>query len=75
LIIQMGEYPKWNWSKFWIHFFCGALLGAFGGCRAWSRSSSALSTSFTPGIMYIVGGALVLGLIAGAASYTGWDER
>jgi hypothetical protein len=71
----MEQPHKRDWFKFWVHFFVGALLGAFLGFRAWGRSSYAFSTSMLPGAAFIGGGALVVGLIAGLLSNTGWDER
>jgi hypothetical protein len=70
-----GQPHKPDWFKFGVHFVFGALLGSFLGCRAWGRSDYAFSTSILPGFAFIGGGALVVGLIAGFLSHTGWDER
>jgi ABC-type Mn2+/Zn2+ transport system permease subunit len=70
-----AEPPKRNWFKTCVHAFCGAVLGAFLGLRAWGRSHDALSTSWLTGVAYIGGGALLVGLIAGLAAESGWDER
>lgn len=72
---MLTEPPKRDWSKTWIHAFFGAVVGAFLGLRAWGRSSEADSTSWLPGIAYISGGALLVGIIAGLAAESGWDER
>jgi hypothetical protein len=69
----LGERQR-DWFKFTVHFFFGALVGALLGLRAWGRSSFALSTSFVPGLLIIAGGALLVGLIAGVLSNSGWDE-
>jgi hypothetical protein len=57
--------------KFWIHFFCGAFFGALSGFFAWARSSYVSTTSLMPGVVFLGGGALFLGLVAGAASENG----
>jgi len=57
-----------------VHFACGAALGVFVGCRAWSRSSQAMSGSMWPGVLFMAGGAVLVGLFAGGMSNTGWDE-
>jgi hypothetical protein len=71
----MNKERKRNWYKFWVHFFFGAMLGASFGLRVWSRSSYAASTSALPGVVFVGGGALLAGLVAGALADTGWDER
>ena len=69
------EPPKRNWAKTWIHVFVGAVVGALIGLRAWGRSfDAALSTSWLPGLAYIGFGALLVGMIAGLAAESGWDE-
>jgi len=70
----MDDTPKYDWFKFGIHFFCGAILGAFIGLRAWGKSGYAFSSSWMPGVCFICGGALIVGLIAGVISNSGWDE-
>ncbi len=67
----MPEQRRRDWLKFWIHFFCGALLGAIAGFTAWGRSSYGESTSFLPAVVFVGGGAILVGLIAGAAADTG----
>jgi UDP-N-acetylmuramyl pentapeptide phosphotransferase/UDP-N-acetylglucosamine-1-phosphate transferase len=57
--------------KFWVHFFCGALLGALCGFFVWGRSSYSSSASLMPGSVFVGGGALLLGLTAGIESDTG----
>ncbi len=66
--------PKRDWFKTWVHAFFGALLGAVLGFRAWGRSAEAFSTSWLPGVAYIGGGAVLVGVIAAAAAESGWDE-
>jgi hypothetical protein len=70
----MSNKRKPDWAKVCVHFFFGALLGAFLGFRAWGRSGYARSSSMAPGVVYVLGGALIVGLIAAALSHTGWDE-
>ncbi len=61
--------PKgFNWFKFWTHFFVGGFFGK------WGLAGPPRSNSWGMGIAYIVGGALLLGLVAGAASNSNWDE-
>ncbi len=67
--------PQRNWFKIGVHAFCGAVVGAMIGLRVWLRSHDAVSPSLWPGVIYIGGGALVVGLIAGLAAESGWDER
>ena len=70
----MNSKPPYDWGKFWVHFACGAVLGVFVGCRAWARSSHALSGSMWPGVLFMAGGAVLVRLLAGAMSNTGWDQ-
>ncbi len=65
---------KRDWFKFGIHFFFGALAGALIGFRGWGRSYHGISISIPVGISLVCLTALVIGLIAGALSQTGWDE-
>lgn len=63
-----------DWFKFGIHSFFGALVGALLGCRVWGSSFHAISISMPALISLVCLTALVIGLIAGALSQTGWDE-
>jgi hypothetical protein len=65
---------KRDWFKFGIHFFFGALAGALIGFRGWVSSHHGISISMPVGISIVCLTALVIGLIAGALSQTGWDE-
>jgi hypothetical protein len=67
--------PKYDWFKFWVWFFCGALFGAVLGVRAWGQSSVAMEPSIRPGIHIILIWALFVGFIAGCLSNSGCDER
>jgi uncharacterized membrane protein YedE/YeeE len=65
---------KRDWFKFGIHFFFGSLVGALLGIRLWGGSHHGISISIGVGITSVIITALVIGLIAGALSQTGWDE-
>lgn len=65
---------KFDWPGFCIHFFFGALVGVVVGFRCWTRSDWALSTSATPGVLIVSGGALLVGLLAGLAKDDFWSE-
>jgi len=56
---------KIDWLGFAVQFVFGAVLGAVLGFHWWARSSYALSTSSIPGILFIGGGAVAFGVIAG----------
>jgi uncharacterized membrane protein len=64
--------PKRDWFKFWMYFCFGAVFGALVGLRVWFRSKYA--RDWFPGIMLILGGALVWGFIAGFFSNSRWNE-
>ena len=70
----VNDNPKYDWFKFWVWFFFGALFGAVLGVRAWGRSSAAMVHSMRPGLAIILVWALVLDLIAGFLSNSGCDE-
>jgi hypothetical protein len=53
-----------DWLGFAVQFVCGAILGGVLGFYWWAKSSYALSTSTLPGVLFIGGGALLVGLIA-----------
>jgi hypothetical protein len=57
--------PKIDWLRFFIHFVFGAVIGGVFGFKCWAKSSYALSTSITPGILFVGGGAILFGFIAG----------
>ncbi|MGV3530887.1 MAG: hypothetical protein ACO1QR_00850 [Chthoniobacteraceae bacterium] len=67
----MDEPRERDWLKFRVHFVCGAILGAFIGLKWWAHSDYASSTSWVPGVLFIGGGAILFGLIAGVASDRG----
>lgn len=52
----------------WVHFFCGAVLGAIEGARA----AFAVLSHWWAIVLVIVGAAAVLGLFCGL---WGWDAR
>ncbi len=67
----MDDSRKRDWLKFWVHFVCGAILGAFLGLKGWAHSDYATSTSWIPSVLFIGGGAILLGLVAGVAADNG----
>lgn len=69
----MKKHRRRDWLKFCIHSVCGALLGAVIGFVAWGKSSYVESTSMLPGVVFVGGAALLIGLSAGAAAETGDD--
>ena len=57
----MGEESTYDWERFWIHFVCGALLGAGIGFFFWFRNwHSGLSVwvciSFPALVVALLGG-------------------
>lgn len=71
---DMSSYKRFDWSGFFVHFVLGALVGAVLGFGFWVRSPEAASTSMTPGMFYIGGGALVGGLSAGLMGDRFWES-
>jgi hypothetical protein len=70
----MSNNRRFDWAGFLVHFFFGAVIGAVMGFGLWVKSSSATSPSLTPGLYYIGGAALVLGLIAGCLGDRLWHS-
>lgn len=70
----MNEKPKFDWVGFGVHFFFGAMVGAFVGFYFWGQSSYAESDSMFPGIVFIGGGALAIGLLAGCLQQLFWRD-
>ena len=66
--------PRIDWFKFWVHSACGALFGVFVGLRAWGRSSNAPHLSISQGLLLMLASSIVVGIFAGIASTTNWDE-
>jgi hypothetical protein len=71
----VNDKPKYDWFKFWVWFFCGALCGAFLGVRVWGRSRLAMAHSMHPAVVIILMSALIGGIIAGCFSNSGRDQR
>jgi len=67
----MSEEPKFDWSKFWAHFLFGAVPGAILGCSWWIWFAD--DKSWIVGILLICGGAILVGLIAGAFTERFWE--
>ena len=70
----MPEDKKVNWPAFWVQFFFGFLFGGIIGFMLWGRSQFNFSTSWIPGVVFIGGGALLFGLIAGCARDDFWES-
>jgi hypothetical protein len=61
-----------DWLGFAVQFVCGTILGAALGFHWWAKSSYVLSTSVLPGILFVGGGGLIVGLIAGCLRDDFW---
>jgi hypothetical protein len=48
----MHDGPKRDWEKTWVHFFCGAVVGA------------GIGLYLDHGILFGLGGAILTGLLA-----------
>jgi CDP-diglyceride synthetase len=69
----MSDGPKRDWEKTWVHFFCGAVVGAIIGVRlAWSLEHSQYSWAI--GATLIVGAALLVGFLAAFFLDRFWDK-
>jgi hypothetical protein len=69
---------KIDWFGFAAQFVFGAVLGAVLGFRWWAKSSYSMSPSLVPGILFMGGGAIVFGVIAGSLRddfWRGFRER
>jgi hypothetical protein len=66
-----GKHPV-NWFGFWVQFFFGSLFGGIIGFWLWGKSDYALSTSWLPGLIFVGGGALAMGIAAGCARDDFW---
>jgi hypothetical protein len=63
----MSHYPKRDWSKTWLHFFCGAIVGSIVGTALWLRSYRWLHSwndTWWGALLFIGGGALAIGFLA-----------
>jgi uncharacterized membrane protein YoaK (UPF0700 family) len=58
----MNSEPKRDWEKTWIHFFCGAFLGAF-SAFAWGGDW-----------IWIIVSAIVTGLLAAIFLDRFWED-
>ena len=72
--MTMPENKKVSPIGFLIQFFFGFLFGGVIGFVLWGRSDYALSTSWMPGIVFIGGGALIMGIISGCAGDNFWKS-
>jgi hypothetical protein len=70
----MSKDKKINWFGFCVQFFFGFIFGGILGLWFWSRSSYATSTSWIPGFLFIGGGAVLFGFIAGCARDDFWHS-
>jgi len=71
---MMDDEPPFSWAGFLVQFFFGAILGALFGFRAWARSSWGTSPEMFPGMYFVIGGALIVGLIAGFFGDRFWKD-
>ena len=60
----MSYHSGFDWSSFKAHFVFGAIVGAIIGVGWWLKSPDASSASARDGLPYIIGGALIVGLVA-----------
>lgn len=70
----MSFHKRFDWTGFFVQFVFGAFVGAALGFAWWVKSPEVTSTSMTPGISYIGGGALVCGIIAGFIGDRFWES-
>ena len=71
---RMPRQSQRNWSRFWVHFSVGAVLGAGIGLRTHLWFGISLRQDFRF-ILFVVACAMVAGLIAGLLANTGWDRH
>ena len=69
----MNNTPKRNWFGFWVHFLFGAVFGAVMGLWVWGRAEGT-NESMLVGILYIGGGALFFGFVAGWFKDKFWED-
>ncbi|MGH7991194.1 MAG: hypothetical protein ACREDS_13515 [Limisphaerales bacterium] len=67
----MNEKPRFDWFGFWVHFSCGAILGALLGISMWVNFAD--NSSWRVGIIMIFGGAILIGIIAGSFQEGFWE--
>jgi len=67
----MNEDPKFDGSELGAHFVVGAILGAILGCASWAVFAD--GNSWFVGLLLIGGGAISVGLIAGAFTERFWE--
>jgi len=67
----MNEPQKFDWIEFWAHFFFGAIPGAVLGGASWVWLAE--DESWIVGLMLVGGGAVLVGLIAGAFTQRFWE--
>jgi hypothetical protein len=70
----MSYHNRSDWSGFFVHFVCGAIIGAVLGFGIWVKSPEATSVPTSPGFFYIGGSALIIGLIAGFVGDRFWQS-
>ena len=70
----MDAGRKLKWFGVAVQFAFGCGIGGLGGAYAWARSHWAMSTSWWPGLLFIGGGALVGGLLAGVFQQAFWES-
>ena len=58
----MNDGPKRDWEKTWIHFFCGAILGA--GLGFYFSPDPSEHNFWPTGAVFMVGGATIIGFLA-----------
>jgi 2-amino-4-hydroxy-6-hydroxymethyldihydropteridine diphosphokinase len=65
---------NFDWFGFWVHFLFGAIVGGLLGFYIWGQTSSALSSSWIPGLLLISAGAVLGGFIAGCFQEGFWEK-
>ena len=71
MIYDVTKSESIDWIKVFIHFVCGAILGAFVGLWIWVRTGAL--ESWDLGLALIGGFALVLGIASGVFLDRFWD--
>jgi len=66
----MSNKSKYDWMGFWVHFFCGAIMGGLIGAYIWARwvlanLESSEASQIVAAILFICAGAVTVGLFAG----------
>tara|TARA_R110000850_G_scaffold62777_16_gene142533 strand:+ start:2795 stop:3028 length:234 start_codon:yes stop_codon:yes gene_type:complete len=72
----MNSFRDKNWTKFWLHFAFGAVIGMFIGIGIFSQSEYASSTSGsnTPLILTLGISGIAVGVLAGVYGDELWAE-